>query len=134
MKGYKMTDIQQKKVLIADDEAYIRLLIEQSLEELEDKGVQIITADNGANAVQVIKEEKPQLVFLDVMMPTMDGFEVCRTIKRDWKIENIYIVLLTAKGQVYDRQTGEEAGADIYMTKPFDPDELLELAAKILEL
>ena len=134
MKGYKMTDIQQKKVLIVDDESHIRLLIEQSLEELEEKGVQIITADNGINAIQLIQEEKPRLVFLDVMMPTMDGFEVCRTIKRELEMEDIFIVLLTAKGQVYDRQTGEAAGADVYMTKPFDPDELLELATKILDL
>jgi CheY-like chemotaxis protein len=97
MKGYKMTDIPQKKVLIADDEAHIRLLIEQSLEDLEDKGVQIFTVENGANAVQLIQEERPQLVFLDVMMPTMNGFEVCRTIKRDWMMENIFIVLLKLK-------------------------------------
>lgn len=129
-----MVNQSAKKILIVDDEAYIRLLIEQSLEELEDQGVTILTADNGADALRIIQEEVPQLVFLDVMIPRMNGFDVCRTVKLDLKMDQVYIVLLTAKGQEYDRQIGTEAGADIYMTKPFDPDELLVLTTKILGL
>jgi len=71
------------KILIVDDEAHIRLLIEQTLEELEDQGVAISTADNGADALEMIKAEKPGLVFLDVMMPKMNGFDVCQKVKRD---------------------------------------------------
>ncbi len=119
------------KVLVADDEAFIRLLIEQTLEDLEEEGVEILTADNGEKALQKIQEEKPDLVFLDVMMPKMNGYEVCETVKRSFNMEDVYIVMLTAKGQEFDRQRGEQAGANIYMTKPFDPDELVELAQKV---
>ncbi len=121
-----------KKILIVDDEAYIRLLLEQTLEDLEEQGVDLLTVDNGADALSLIRDEKPQLVFLDVMLPRMNGFDVCRAVRRDLKEEDTFIVLLTAKGQAYDRQTGEEAGANIYMTKPFDPDEVLDLAKKVL--
>jgi len=121
-----------QKVLIADDEAYIRLLIEQTLEEFEDQGVEVLTANNGAEALQMIQDEEPDLVFLDVMMPKMNGYEVCKTVKQDLKMEDVYIVILTAKGQEFDRQRGEQVGADLYMTKPFDPDELIELTGKVL--
>jgi DNA-binding response OmpR family regulator len=120
------------KILIVDDEAHIRMLIQQTLEELEDAGAEIITADNGAEALETIKSEKPQLVFLDVMMPKMNGFDVCRTIKRDLKMSDVFIVLLTAKGQEYDKLKGAEVGADVYITKPFDPDELLAKAKAVL--
>lgn len=120
-----------RKILIVEDEAYIRLLIEQTLEELEEQGVEIIKADNGEDALRLIREEEPQLVFLDVMIPKINGFEVCRIAKRELGLDDVMIVILTAKGQEYDQQIGKEAGADLYMTKPFDPDELLELAAKV---
>lgn len=120
------------KILVVDDEAHIRMLIEQTLEELEDEGAEIITADNGADALELIKSEKPQLVFLDVMMPKMNGFDVCHTVKHTLNMSDVYIVLLTAKGQEYDKLKGAEVGADVYMTKPFDPDELLEKAKQVL--
>jgi two-component system, OmpR family, alkaline phosphatase synthesis response regulator PhoP len=122
------------KILVVDDEAHIRLLIEQTLEELEDRGVEIITADNGVDALETIKTEKPQLVFLDVMMPKMNGFDVCQMVKQQLKMTDVYIALLTAKGQEYDKQKGAEVGADMYLTKPFDPDELLEKAQEVLGL
>jgi two-component system, OmpR family, alkaline phosphatase synthesis response regulator PhoP len=122
------------KILIVDDEAHIRLLIEQTLEELEDEGVELMTAENGEDALNTIKTEKPQLVFLDVMMPKMNGFDVCHTVKHDLKMGDVFIVLLTAKGQEYDKIKGSEVGADVYMTKPFDPDELLDRAKQVLGL
>ncbi len=121
------------KVLIVDDEAYIRLLIEQALEELEDEGVEILTAEDGEDGLAVIEGEHPEIVFLDVMMPKMNGFEVCQRVKRQLGLSQVYVVLLTAKGQEYDRQKGEEVGADLYITKPFDPDDLLELARRVLD-
>lgn len=121
-----------KKILIADDEAYVRLLIEQTLEDLEDRGVKLILARDGAEALALSKAEKPQLVFLDVMMPHMSGFDVCRMIKKELGMIDTYVVILTAKGQEYDRQVSEEVGANLYMTKPFDPDELLTLAAQVI--
>lgn len=127
-----MSEPTPKKILIVDDEAYIRLLIEQTLEDLENGEVELLQAENGIDALGQIKKERPRLVFLDVMMPQMNGFEVCRVVKRDWKMDDVYVVILTAKGQEYDRQVSAEAGADRYMTKPFDPDELLSLAKEIL--
>ena len=122
------------KILIADDESFIRLLIEQALEELEDEGVALLTAEDGAEALETIRREEPDLVFLDVMMPQMNGFDVCRAVKRDLNMGGVYVVILTAKGQEIDKQRGAEVGADLYMTKPFDPDELLSLAEGVLGL
>jgi two-component system alkaline phosphatase synthesis response regulator PhoP len=121
-------------VLIVDDEQHIRLLIEQTLEELEDDGVVLLTASNGEEAVSVIEHHRPDLVFLDVMMPRLSGFEVCRVIKQEMGLADTYVVLLTARGQTYDREQGMAAGADLYMTKPFDPDELLRRAREVLGL
>lgn len=123
-----------KKILIVDDEAHIRMLIEQTLEDLEDEGVELLTASNGEEALEAIKSEQPNLVFLDVMMPKKSGFDVCQTVKKELGMDQVYIVLLTAKGQEYDKQKGQEVGADLYMTKPFDPDELLAKAEEVLGL
>jgi len=123
-----------QKLLIVDDEAHIRMLLEQTLEDLEDEGVNFFSAQNGEEALEIIQAEKPQLVFLDVMMPKMNGMEVCRKVKKELKLENIFIVLLTAKGQELDRQKGQEVGADLYMTKPFDPEVILEKAKEVLGL
>jgi DNA-binding response OmpR family regulator len=122
----------EKKLLIVDDEAHIRMLIEQTLEELEDEGVDFLTAENGEQALELIQSENPQLVFLDVMMPKMNGMEVCRRVKKDLALDKIFIVLLTAKGQELDRQKGQEVGADLYMTKPFDPEAILAKAKEVL--
>ncbi len=123
-----------KKILIVDDEPHIRLLLEQTLEDLEDEGVELLIAENGQEALETIQAEKPNLVFLDVMMPKMNGFEVCESVKRKLDITDIYIIMLTAKGQEVDKQKGQEVGADLYMTKPFDPDEVLEKAQEVLNL
>jgi len=122
------------KILIVDDEAYIRLLIEQTLEDLEDQGVELLTAENGQEALKIIRAEEPSLVFLDVMMPKMNGFDVCNAVKNELGLRDTYVVLLTAKGQEYDRQKGEQVGANLYITKPFDPDELLDKAVEVLGL
>ena len=121
-----------QKLLIVDDESHIRMLIEQTLEELEENGVDFFTAENGEQALEIIKKENPQLVFLDVMMPKMNGMEVCRRVKKELNMDDVYIVLLTAKGQELDRKKGQEVGADIYMTKPFDPESLLQKAKEVL--
>ncbi|RIA08783.1 response regulator receiver domain-containing protein [Flavobacteriaceae bacterium MAR_2010_72] len=121
-----------KKLLIVDDESHIRMLIEQTLEDLEDNGVELLFAENGEQALQIITTEEPDLVFLDVMMPKMSGMEVCYKVKKEMNLNKVYIILLTAKGQEVDRQKGLEMGADRYMTKPFDPDEMLDIASTIL--
>ena len=123
-----------KRILIVDDEPHIRILMEQTLEELEDEGVELLTAANGEEALETIQLEKPELVFLDVMMPKMNGFEVCNAVKNELKLPAVYIIMLTAKGQEFDRQKGNDVGANLYMTKPFDPDEVVEKSREILGL
>jgi two-component system alkaline phosphatase synthesis response regulator PhoP len=122
------------KILIVDDEPHLRTLIQQTLEDLEDEGVELFTASNGEEALDTIREEEPDLVFLDVMMPKKNGFDVCNAVKNEMGLSHIHIVLLTAKGQEFDRQRGNEVGADLYMTKPFDPDALLAQARYVLGL
>ncbi|CDM93427.1 MAG: response regulator [Limnospira sp. PMC 1291.21] len=119
-------------ILIVDDEPHIRLLLQQTLEELEDEGVELLIADNGEAALAIIKEQKPDLIFLDVMMPKMNGFDVCNAVKNELGLSDVFVIMLTAKGQEFDKQQGEKVGANLYMTKPFDPDEVLEKSMEIL--
>jgi two-component system, OmpR family, alkaline phosphatase synthesis response regulator PhoP len=121
-----------QKILIVDDEPHIRLLLEQTLEELEDENVELLTACNGKEALETIEAEHPQLVFLDVMMPHLNGFDVCQKVKRELALTDIYIIMLTAKGQEFDKQQGAEVGADRYMTKPFDPDDVVATSRQVL--
>lgn len=123
-----------KKILIADDELHIRALLEQTLEDLEDEGVDLLIATNGQEALDIIQSEQPDLVFLDVMMPKLNGYEVCHQTKKVLAINDVFIVLLTAKGQEADQKKGYDSGADLYMTKPFDPDEVLAKAEEILSI
>jgi two-component system alkaline phosphatase synthesis response regulator PhoP len=122
------------KILIVDDEPHLAMLIQQALEDLEDEGVELLIATNGEEALDSIRSEQPNLVFLDVMMPKKNGFEVCHTVKNELGLRHVHVILLTAKGQEFDRQRGQQAGADLYMTKPFDPDALLEKAREVLGL
>ncbi len=119
-------------ILIVDDEAHLRMLLQQTLEDLEDEGVELLTASNGEEALATIEAVRPNLVFLDVMMPKLSGFDVCHRAKHELGLTDVYIVLLTAKGQEFDRQRGQAVGADLYMTKPFDPDALLAKARAVL--
>jgi len=121
-------------ILIVDDEPHIRLLLEQTMEELEDEGVELLTAANGIDALNIIKEKRPELIFIDVMMPGMSGFEVCNKVKNELGMKELYMIMLTAKGQEVDREQGIKSGADIYMTKPFNPDEVLKKAREVLGL
>jgi DNA-binding response OmpR family regulator len=123
-----------RAVLIVDDEQHIRLLIEQTLEELLDEDVELYTAADGDEAMAAIAAQHPDLVFLDVMMPGRSGLDVCRAVRADPELAGAYIVLLTAKGQAQDRAEGLDAGADEFLTKPFDPDALLALARGVLGL
>jgi DNA-binding response OmpR family regulator len=123
-----------KKILIVDDEPNIRILLEQALEKLEDEGVELLIAENGEEALMVIIAEKPNLVFLDVMMPKKNGLEVCQTVKHELNIKDIYIIMLTAKGQELDRQKGMDVGADLYISKPFHPKAVLEKSREALGL
>jgi two-component system alkaline phosphatase synthesis response regulator PhoP len=123
-----------KKILIIDDEVHIRALLEHALEDLEDEGVELLFAKDGDEGLKTIKKEKPDLIFLDIMMPKMNGYDVCREIKKDPEFNTSYIIMLTAKGQTSDKIRGEEVQADEYITKPFNPDEILHKASTILDI
>lgn len=123
-----------KKILIVDDEPNVRILMEQVLEKLEDEGVELLLAVNGQEGLKTIQQERPDLVFLDVMMPKMNGLEVCRWVKNEPSLQNTYIIILTAKGQEFDKQKGIDVGADLYMTKPFRPKDVLEKSREVLGL
>lgn len=117
-----------KKILIVDDE---KDLVEILTFRLEAAGYDVVSAQNGQEGLEKAKSEKPDLVLLDVMMPKMDGYQVCRALKLDGKYKKVPIIILTAKVEEGDKRTGETVGADGYITKPFDSGELL---AKIKEL
>jgi two-component system alkaline phosphatase synthesis response regulator PhoP len=123
-----------RSILIVDDEQHIRLLIQQALEDLEDEGIELRTAADGEEALEAVERHRPELIFLDIMMPKRNGFEVCKAIKGEIGLRDSVVVMLTAKGQAYDREQGLAAGADQYITKPFDPDELLQTARTVLGL
>jgi DNA-binding response OmpR family regulator len=120
------------KILVVDDAPFIRLLLKETLEELADEGHAILEADNGEAAWHLIRHARPELVLLDVMMPKMSGYEVCQQIKNDPDLAGTYVILLTAKGQEADRVRGREVGADEYITKPFDPDDIVQRARSAL--
>ncbi len=122
------------KILIVDDELAMRTLLKEILEEFEDKGVELLTANNGEVAIESIKAEKPELVILDLVMPGMNGFEVCNTLKNKFGMKDTYIMMLTTDGMEYNKQKAKDVGADIFLTKPFDPDELIKDVSKILDL
>lgn len=126
--------VNKKTILIVDDEPYIRSLLEETLEEIGDKGVDIFIAENGEKGLELALAHKPNLIFLDVMMPKMNGYEMCEAVKIKNKMESTYIIMLTAKGQEIDRKKGIDVGANEYITKPFDPDEIIVKANKILGL
>jgi len=122
------------KLLIADDEPHIRTLLQQTLETLEDDGVELFMEHDGAAAWERIRRERPDVAFLDVMMPRMNGYDVCEAVRADPDLAHVQLVLLTAKGQEADRQRGADVGAHLYLTKPFDPDALLATAERLLGL
>lgn len=123
------------KILIVDDEPSILMVMETALEKLgRESQVQLLKATNGINALDIIKTVRPNLVFLDVMMPMMSGLDVCNIVKNEMKLTEVYIVMLTAKGQDFDRNSGLTVGADCYMTKPFRPREILSRAMEVLGL
>ncbi len=112
----------ERRILIADDEPY---LIRSLSYILRKEGYQVDTAMDGLEALEMVRRLKPRLLFLDLQLPKIDGFEVCRQIKSDPQLQKTYIILLTAKGQDEDRRRGLAAGADEYLKKPYSPKEVV---------
>jgi DNA-binding response OmpR family regulator len=122
------------KILLVEDEPNIMLLLKRTISSFTGDDVIIFTAENGRIGLDIIKKERPELVFLDVMMPVMNGYELCSIIKKDLEMKDVKIVLLTAKGQKADEIKGMEAGADSYMTKPFKPDDIRKKISEICKI
>ncbi len=121
----------QKKILIADDNENIR---EALTYLLEDEGYSLSIAKDGAETLAKVREEHPDILFLDIMMPEVNGYDVCRIIKNDPSLKNIYVIMLTAKGQVAEQERGRAVGADEYIVKPFSPMEILSKIKDILKV
>ncbi|EKQ53734.1 MULTISPECIES: response regulator transcription factor [unclassified Clostridium] len=119
----------KEKILIVDDEEHIVELLKFNL---LNAGYDIFTANNGIDAVKIAKAEKPNLLLLDLMLPGIDGFDVCKEIKRDNEMKKTSIIMLTAKGEELDKILGLELGADDYITKPFSIRELLARVKAVL--
>ncbi|TYP00132.1 twitching motility two-component system response regulator PilG [Geothermobacter ehrlichii] len=121
--------MDRKKILIVEDEESL-LKLESIL--LTSKGYDVQGVSNGAAALRVIDEEPPDLVLLDIMLPEMDGFEVCRRIKQNEATRHIPVIMLTAKKSREDMARGEEVGADWYITKPFKSAMVIETIQRFL--
>ena len=117
-------------ILIADhDEDNLKIL---SL-KLETQGFKIIQARDGQEAWTMIREQKPDLLILDIMMPKISGFKLARMVKFDSKLKSIPLILLTARTEEIDKDLGTEVGADLYMTKPYDLEQLIKEVRRLLE-
>jgi len=112
-----------RKILIVDDKNIVRDLLTATL---KDKNFEILSASTGYEAIEIARKEKPSLMFLDVMMPEMDGFEVCERLKTDDNTKDIYIIVLTSINREKEREIAFKAGADDYLTKPFRPLDILK--------
>ena len=125
-----MTPVPDANVLLVDDDPVILKLLQVNFEM---EGFKVSTANDGVEGLEKARAERPDIVLLDIMMPRMDGLEVTKALKGDPETKDIPIILLSAKAQASDVQAGKDMGADDYLTKPFDPLELLERVGQLLE-
>jgi len=121
--------VDRKKILVVDDEPD---LVDMVKMRLEANGYEVIIAYNGQEALDKARSEKPDLIILDLMMPKMDGFHVCGLLKRDMRFSKMPIVIFTARAQQEDIIMSQEAGADAYLMKPFEPKALLGKISELL--
>lgn len=113
---------ETKRLLLIDDDPNLILLVQ---DYLEFQGYDVMTADNGKEALDVLEQNIPDLIICDIMMPEMDGYELVKRIRQDSRVSWIPVIFLSAKGQTNDRVKGLETGADVYLVKPFEPEELV---------
>jgi len=118
------------EILVVDDEPNIILSLEFLMKK---EGYQVRTASNGEEALHALQESKPDLVLLDVMMPRMNGYEVCQAVRSDPKLSSVRIIMLTAKGRDIEREKGLALGADDYVTKPFAMRDLVDKVKYFME-
>ena len=121
--------MSKKKILVVEDEPHIANIIKITLEA---EGFEVLVANDGAEGLSVAKEQAPDLVVLDLMLPKIDGYKVCRFLKFDKRYSHIPVMLLSAMSDLNDKKLGEEVGADMFLSKPFKPDELLSHIDRLL--
>jgi DNA-binding response OmpR family regulator len=121
--------MKKAKILVVDDEVNITQILEFSIGA---EGFEVISAQNGEEAIEKARKEQPDLIILDIMMPKIDGYEACRILKANPLTRNIPVVLLTAKGRDIDKRLGYEVGATDYIVKPFSPSKLVERIQQLL--
>jgi len=120
-----------KKILIVDDEKDFVRIVKQTLVS---GGYQVLTAGDGKEAIEKVRNEAPDLMILDINMPDMDGYEVCKKLRQDPVYRRLPIIMLTVRKDVKDQVKGMELGSDEYITKPFNPEELLIRVKKLLKI
>ena len=118
-----------RKILMIDDEDQLVQMVKMRLEA---NGYKVIAAHDGLEGLKKAREERPDLILLDLMLPKMDGYKVCRTLKFDEKYKDILIIMFTARVQESDERMGMEVGADAYITKPFDAQKLIDKVKELL--
>ncbi len=122
--SHSSPNVHRRRVLIVDDEDLARVLLKHIIERMNVPGVEVLLAEDGAEAVTMIETQRPDLILLDVLLPKMNGYDVCQYVRQ---IEGYtpYIIILTARGHKTDRQRAEAIGANDFMTKPFNPSGLM---------
>jgi DNA-binding response OmpR family regulator len=123
------TPMSKGKILVVDDEIYIVHILDFSLGM---EGYEVVTALDGEQALEKVNAERPDLIVLDIMMPKLDGYEVCKAVKSSPETRHVPVILLSAKGRNVDQKLGFDVGADDYITKPFSPRKLVERINQLL--
>lgn len=118
------------KILVADDSPFVLEIVQTVLES---EGFDVVTAIDGTEAWKKVQSEKPDVVIVDIVMPGMNGYEICKKIKSTEELKGLPVLVLTTKAQDKDIELAQTSGADLYMTKPFDPDELAKKVRKFFE-
>lgn len=119
------------KILVVEDEVKIRSVITMYLKK---EGFTVLETGDGKEALALTEKEKPALIILDIMLPGLSGLDVCKQIKTNEETKNIYVIILSAKGQEWEKVEGYQVGADLYETKPFSPKQLTQKVKEILRL
>jgi len=118
-----------KKILVVDDDPYILMSLEFLMKK---NGFDVMVARNGTEALEILESQLPHIVLLDIMMPDVDGYEICRHIKKSPKLKNIKVVFMSAKSKELDIKKGYDMGASLYITKPFSTRELVKQVKELL--
>jgi DNA-binding response OmpR family regulator len=119
------------RILVIEDDPHIAKILQVTLEH---EGFEVLVAGDGQEGLKVAREEKPDLMLVDLMLPKIDGFKVCRLLKFDRKYKDIPVIILSARSEASDRELGRQVGAEFFMAKPFEPEVLIAKVREFLEI